>query len=89
MLGCGNSTLGTEMYDAGYEHIVNVDYSATCIARMKAANTDRERMQWLEGDITNLDMLTSGTFDVAIDKGAFDRDSKGTTHAAQGRWTRL
>jgi hypothetical protein len=27
MLGCGNSTLGEEMYDAGYHGIVNIDVS--------------------------------------------------------------
>jgi hypothetical protein len=27
MLGCGNSTLGEEMYDAGYHDIVNIDVS--------------------------------------------------------------
>jgi hypothetical protein len=28
MLGCGNSTLGEEMYDAGYKDIVNIDVSS-------------------------------------------------------------
>ena len=28
MLGCGNSTLSKDMYDDGYTHIVNLDYSA-------------------------------------------------------------
>ncbi|KAK9896533.1 S-adenosyl-L-methionine-dependent methyltransferase, partial [Cystobasidium minutum MCA 4210] len=72
MLGCGNSTLSQDMYDDGYQEIVNIDYSPVCIAKMQALHQEaRPRMTWLEGDIRDLP-LESAAFDVAIDKGTMD-----------------
>ncbi|KAG8799879.1 hypothetical protein FRC17_007012 [Serendipita sp. 399] len=71
MLGCGNSTLSEEMYDAGYTNIVNVDYSGIVIEKMKARNEGRPLMQWLEMDVRNL-AFDSASFDIAIDKGTMD-----------------
>jgi hypothetical protein len=34
----------TQMYDAGYTNIVNIDYSASCIAKMKSRTRDRPLM---------------------------------------------
>ncbi|KAG8876513.1 hypothetical protein FRC20_001413 [Serendipita sp. 405] len=45
MLGCGNSTLSEEMYEAGYTNIVNIDYSAVVIEKMKLRNEDRPLMR--------------------------------------------
>ncbi|KAG8836523.1 hypothetical protein FRC18_011200 [Serendipita sp. 400] len=71
MLGCGNSTLSEEMYDAGYTNIVNIDYSAVVIEKMKLRNKDRPLMRWLEMDVRNL-VFDDASFDVAIDKGTMD-----------------
>ncbi len=35
LIGCGNSTLSADMYDAGYTNLVNIDYSAVVIDRMR------------------------------------------------------
>ncbi|KAG8760869.1 hypothetical protein FRC14_001428 [Serendipita sp. 396] len=71
MLGCGNSTLSEEMYEAGYTNIVNIDYSAVVIEKMKLRNEDRPLMRWLEMDVRNL-VFDDASFDVAIDKGTMD-----------------
>lgn len=35
MVGCGNSKLSIQMYEAGYENIVNIDISPSVIEQMK------------------------------------------------------
>ncbi|KAJ2963774.1 hypothetical protein NQZ79_g1198 [Umbelopsis isabellina] len=71
MLGCGNSTLGEDMYDDGYKNITNIDYSATVIQQMAERCSDRPEMKWLEMDIRDL-KFDDRTFDVVIDKGTMD-----------------
>ncbi|KAF8523008.1 S-adenosyl-L-methionine-dependent methyltransferase [Gautieria morchelliformis] len=72
MLGCGNSTLSEEMYDAGYTKITNVDFSPVLIENMRAKHTiKRPGMQWLEMDVRSL-TFERNSFDVAIDKGTMD-----------------
>ena len=41
-IGCGNSRLSEEMYEDGYKHIVNIDFSPICIAAMKDKYKGRE-----------------------------------------------
>ncbi|EIW71333.1 hypothetical protein TREMEDRAFT_37747 [Tremella mesenterica DSM 1558] len=71
MLGCGNSRLSEVMYDAGYQNIVNVDYSSTVIQDMSARHISRPQMTWYEMDVLNL-QLEDGSFDLVIDKGTMD-----------------
>jgi len=101
MLGCGNSALGeavspaldmvsrliSQMYDAGWLDIVNIDvsfskvappglklrqqYSKRVIEDMKERHISREKMQWLEMDILDL-QFEDGSFDLVIDKGKHD-----------------
>lgn len=72
MLGCGNSTLSEDLWDDGYHNIVNVDYSAVLIDRMRKRHSqDRPEMEWLEMDVRNLS-FQADSFDVAIDKGTMD-----------------
>ncbi|PVG01922.1 S-adenosyl-L-methionine-dependent methyltransferase, partial [Serendipita vermifera] len=71
MLGCGNSTLSEEMYDAGYTNIVNIDYSSIVISKMKQRTSARSGMTWQEMDVRNL-AFADQTFEVAIDKGTMD-----------------
>ncbi|KAI6042712.1 S-adenosyl-L-methionine-dependent methyltransferase [Pisolithus marmoratus] len=72
MLGCGNSKFSEDMWDDGYKNIVNVDYSAVAIERMRARNSEtRPEMQWYEMDVRSLTFPDS-SFDIAIDKGTMD-----------------
>ncbi|EAU90311.1 hypothetical protein CC1G_08993 [Coprinopsis cinerea okayama7 len=72
MLGCGNSKLSEEMYDDGYENIVNTDYSDVLIEQMRTRHSEtRPKMEWHEMDVRDL-KFEDGSFDVAIDKGTMD-----------------
>ncbi|KAL5633345.1 hypothetical protein ACGC1H_003741 [Rhizoctonia solani] len=68
MLGCGNSTLSEDMYQDGYQNIVNIDFSPVVIQHMRSAYP---HMEWLEMDIRDL-KFEAETFDILIDKGTMD-----------------
>lgn len=40
-IGCGNSIIQEDMYDAGYTDIESIDISSTCIQQMIARRADR------------------------------------------------
>jgi SAM-dependent methyltransferase len=72
MLGCGNSSLSEEMWDDGYQNIVNVDYSSVVITNMQQRNAHRQPgLDWLEMDVRDL-KFDDSSFDVVIDKGTMD-----------------
>ena len=73
VVGCGNAPFSADLYDAGYEDIVNIDYSATVIHAMRAKHaTARPKMQWVVMDMTDMSSLDDASFDVVIDKAAMD-----------------
>ncbi|EFA80511.1 hypothetical protein PPL_07347 [Heterostelium album PN500] len=72
MLGCGNSTLGDDMYDDGYHHITNVDYSSNVIKSMSEKSKDKVNMKWLEMDIRDMKAFENESFDVVLDKATMD-----------------
>jgi len=72
MLGCGNSKLSEEMWDDGYNNIVNIDYSSVVIEQMRQRHKPvRPEMEWHEMDVRSLS-FNADTFDVALDKGTMD-----------------
>lgn len=72
MVGCGNSTFSADLYDAGYEHIVNIDFSQTVIDKMQQMHQEkRPNMTWLVMDMTAM-TFADEEFDVVIDKAAMD-----------------
>jgi len=72
MLGCGNSSLSQEMYEDGYTHIVNIDYSPTLIQMMEGRHQSASPlMEWQIMDVRDLKFEDS-TFDVVMDKGTMD-----------------
>jgi len=71
-LGCGNSLLTEELYDAGYHSIVNVDNSDVVIQQMKERNAEpRPGMEWEVMDCTTT-TFAAKSFDVAMDKALLD-----------------
>ncbi|KAJ8662654.1 hypothetical protein O0I10_001618 [Lichtheimia ornata] len=83
-IGCGNSTLGFDIADSGYPHVINVDYAPNVIERMKQL-TDVNRYPKIEWHAANcLDGLarfdpTSQGFSVVIDKSLCDCLATGDT----------
>ena len=70
MVGCGNSKLSEQMYEAGYHQIVNIDISESVIKQMKEATPNMD-MEWLVMDATQL-TFEDQHFDCIIDKGTMD-----------------
>jgi SAM-dependent methyltransferase len=72
VLGCGNSPFSNNLYDAGFENIVNIDFSAVVIEKMAIENAEkRPKMQWICMDMLQLD-FSDASFDIVIDKAAMD-----------------
>ena len=73
MLGCGNSELSEQMYDAGYTKITNIDISSVVIEQMaERSRLSRPEMKFLVGDVTDLHMYADSSFDILIDKSTID-----------------
>eukprot|EP00743_Colponemidia_sp_Colp-15_P010282 GILK01011307.1.p1 GENE.GILK01011307.1~~GILK01011307.1.p1 ORF type:complete len:252 (+),score=20.19 GILK01011307.1:47-757(+) len=71
VIGCGNAQFSEDMYDDGYQTILNIDISPVVIEQMKARNTKRDKMLWQVMDVRDLD-YPSNFFDVVIDKSTMD-----------------
>ncbi|KAF6728467.1 Endothelin-converting enzyme 2 [Oryzias melastigma] len=71
MLGCGNSSLSGDMYDAGYHNITNIDYSSVCIETMSARYSRCTSMTWQTMDVRELSFCDA-SFDVIIEKATLD-----------------
>lgn len=71
IVGCGNSSFSADLYDDGFQNIVNIDFSEVVIKRMAEMNSSRTKMTWLEMDMCQL-KFDASTFDIVIDKAAMD-----------------
>ena len=67
-LGCGTSTLGDQMSQAGYEYVYCVDYSEAVINTCKQRNTN---VQYATMDARSLE-YEANFFRCVIDKGTMD-----------------
>lgn len=69
-VGCGNSTIGEELYDHGYKNIVNIDYSEPCVEMMqKRSDAKRPEMVYEVMDCLNMTFEEGIEFGVIFDKG--------------------
>uniref|UniRef100_A0A8C4MRA0 eEF1A lysine and N-terminal methyltransferase n=1 Tax=Equus asinus asinus TaxID=83772 RepID=A0A8C4MRA0_EQUAS len=72
VIGCGNSELSEQLYDVGYEDIVNIDISEVVIKQMKERNASRRpQMSFLKMDMTQME-FPDASFQVVLDKGTLD-----------------
>ncbi|KAJ3697307.1 hypothetical protein LUZ61_001012 [Rhynchospora tenuis] len=70
--GCGSSRLSEFIYDAGFRHITNVDFSKVVISDMlRRYVRSRPEMKWRIMDMTNL-QFSDKVFDIVLDKGGLD-----------------
>jgi ubiquinone/menaquinone biosynthesis C-methylase UbiE len=68
MVGCGNSKLSFQMWQAGFKNMVNIDISPSVIQQMKKEFPD---LEWEVMDATKMTYKDS-EFDAIIDKGTLD-----------------
>uniref|UniRef100_A0A3Q4HI46 Endothelin converting enzyme 2a n=1 Tax=Neolamprologus brichardi TaxID=32507 RepID=A0A3Q4HI46_NEOBR len=71
ILGCGNSSMSSDMYSAGYHTIANIDYSSVCIRTMSARYSHCPGMTWHQMDVRQLSFPDS-SFDVILEKATLD-----------------
>ncbi|XP_074588922.1 uncharacterized protein LOC141844832 [Curcuma longa] len=71
-IGCGNSVLGEDMIDAGYQDVVNIDISSVLIETMQAKYADKLALKYIKMDVRDMSPFESGSFDAVIDKGTLD-----------------
>jgi SAM-dependent methyltransferase len=69
-LGCGNSSLTSDLWHIGYRNQTSVDFSQIVIDAMSKKYHDLGQ-RWAVEDVRDL-TLESGSMDVAIDKGTLD-----------------
>jgi SAM-dependent methyltransferase len=70
-LGCGNSTLGEEMHQAGYPQVVNIDYAEAAVRQLRARAVGKRGLFYLVMDARAL-AFADGTFDLVVEKGTLD-----------------
>uniref|UniRef100_A0A1B6FY48 Methyltransferase type 11 domain-containing protein n=1 Tax=Cuerna arida TaxID=1464854 RepID=A0A1B6FY48_9HEMI len=71
VIGCGNSSLSSDLYDVGYKQIMNIDVSGVVIKQMKAKSKNRPGLEYQRMDATNTTFV-DGEFNVVLDKGTLD-----------------
>lgn len=71
VLGCGNSPFSEKLYQEGFIHIDNIDFSPVVIAKMREKTKQMDEMNW---HVMNMQELhfENCTFDVVVDKGSID-----------------
>lgn len=71
-LGCGNAMMSSDMYDAGWHFIDNIDISEVCIEQMKESNLERRLMKWKVADALSMPEYKDESYDVVIEKSTLD-----------------
>ncbi|EHB17542.1 Methyltransferase-like protein 13 [Heterocephalus glaber] len=72
VIGCGSSELSGQLYDVGYQDMVNIDISEVVIKQMRERNARRRpQMSFLKMDMTRME-FPDASFQVVLDKGTLD-----------------
>ncbi|KAL3283256.1 hypothetical protein HHI36_006404 [Cryptolaemus montrouzieri] len=69
--GCGNSSIGENLYDVGYRDIINIDISQIVIRQMNQKVNNREGLKYLHMDALKT-TFADQHFNVVLDKGTLD-----------------
>ena len=69
-LGCGNSTLTSDLHGLGYTQQTNIDFSVPVITAMQVKYRGLNSV-WEVMDVNDM-KFTSNSFDIAIDKATMD-----------------
>ena len=69
IVGCGNSALGRQLYDAGYRDLTNSDYSEVCVVNQERWHREDgyTSIKWKVIDMTDMNSVkvsTSVEFDI-------------------------
>ena len=68
VIGCGTSSLSSEMFDSGYKFLESMDYSPSAIEEMKITYPN---LKWSIEDVRKMTYLDE-QFDAVVDKGTLD-----------------
>ncbi|XP_042318478.1 eEF1A lysine and N-terminal methyltransferase [Sceloporus undulatus] len=72
VVGCGNSELSEQLYDEGYQDIINVDISDLVVKQMQERSASlRPKMTYMVMDVLQMD-FPDVCFQVVLDKGTLD-----------------
>ncbi|KAJ8974922.1 hypothetical protein NQ317_010205 [Molorchus minor] len=72
IIGCGNSTMGQDLYDIGYSKIINIDISQVVIRQMLSQKgKNRDGLKYIQMDALNM-TFEDEQFNVILDKGTLD-----------------
>ncbi|KAM0273514.1 hypothetical protein ACHAQH_008310 [Verticillium albo-atrum] len=71
-LGSGDSTIPRDLAERGYNDQLCVDFSNVVVDLMSKRHGDIKGIEWRLLDVCNMDSVTSGSIDVAFDKGTLD-----------------
>ena len=66
VIGCGNSSLSVDLYNAGWKNITSVDFSEVVIEKMKIQHSDKPEMKWIASDVRDMNMIPSDRYTVAV-----------------------
>eukprot|EP00742_Colponemidia_sp_Colp-10_P007123 GILJ01007651.1.p1 GENE.GILJ01007651.1~~GILJ01007651.1.p1 ORF type:complete len:222 (+),score=15.98 GILJ01007651.1:50-667(+) len=71
VIGCGNSSLSSDLYYEGYHNVTSIDTSAIVIDQMSERMREREEMEFTVMDACQMS-YPAACFDIIIDKATMD-----------------
>lgn len=74
IIGCGDSSLPEDIFDAGWKAVTAVDWSKSAVTAASArgdVDGSRPGLTWLQEDVSKLS-LSDDSFDVVVDVGLLD-----------------
>jgi 2-polyprenyl-3-methyl-5-hydroxy-6-metoxy-1,4-benzoquinol methylase len=65
VIGCGNSSLSVDLYNAGWKNITSVDFSEVVIEKMKNQHSDKPEMKWIVSDVRDMNMIPNDRYSLS------------------------